>query len=48
MLKRIDYGEGRGEIACLLGLSCSTVTTIVKELRVKIMGHVKSAVHCNR
>jgi DNA-binding NarL/FixJ family response regulator len=30
ILKHIDSGEGRGEIACSLGLSRSTVSTIVK------------------
>jgi FixJ family two-component response regulator len=41
ILKRIDNGEGHGEIARSLGLSRSTVSTIVKN-RVKIMEHVKS------
>jgi hypothetical protein len=41
-LKRIDNGEGHGEIACSLGLSCTTLSTIVKN-RDKIMEYMKSA-----
>jgi hypothetical protein len=39
ILKCIDSGEGHGEIACSLGLSCSTK----QNKRVKIIEHVKSA-----
>jgi hypothetical protein len=42
ILKRIDNGEGHGETARLLGLSRSTVSTVVKK-RDKIMEFVKSA-----
>jgi DNA-binding NarL/FixJ family response regulator len=42
ILKRIDNGEGHGEIARSLGLSRSTVSTTVKN-RVKVMEHVKRA-----
>jgi hypothetical protein len=42
ILKRVDNGEGHGEIAHLLGLSRSTVSTVVKN-RDKIMEYVKSA-----
>jgi hypothetical protein len=42
ILKRIDNGEGHGEIACSLGLSRSTVSTVVKNKN-KIMEYVKSA-----
>jgi hypothetical protein len=40
ILKCIDNG-GHVEIACSLGLSCSTVSTIIKN-RDKIMEYVKS------
>jgi DNA-binding NarL/FixJ family response regulator len=42
ILKHIDNGEGHGEIACLLGLSCSTMSITAKNI-VKLMEHVKSA-----
>jgi hypothetical protein len=42
ILKSIDNGEGHGEIARSLGLSRSTVSTVVKT-RYKVMECVKSA-----
>jgi hypothetical protein len=40
ILKHNDNREGHGEIACLLGLSCSMMSIAVKNI-VKIVEHVK-------
>jgi DNA-binding NarL/FixJ family response regulator len=47
ILKRIDNGEGHGEIARSLELSHSTASTVVKN-RDKIMEHVKVQVACSQ